>query len=254
MLNRPKTLMGEGRSRYRLGFTLSEVLITLVIIGIVAAITIPTLYASYKKKQYVVQLKRDYGILTNGFKKILADNGVTRVSDTTLWTTIDSGGNCPDECLKELEKTFVTLKKFKRDTNRNIDKIKYKNLSRPGEEELSYWGRILLADGSIFYLQLRKTPDLAYAANGNPGSLGAINVDVNGAAPPNTWGRDLFRFVLFDDGSIVGQNSGKFKSWFPGYHYWKTTTNSEERCSTKEPSYGTGCSGRIMDENWEMTY
>ena len=34
------------------GFTLAEVLITLGIIGVVAALTIPTLMTNYKKKQY----------------------------------------------------------------------------------------------------------------------------------------------------------------------------------------------------------
>lgn len=42
------------------GFTLAEVLITLSIIGIVAAITIPTLISTYRKKQLEAQVKVTY--------------------------------------------------------------------------------------------------------------------------------------------------------------------------------------------------
>ena len=41
-------------------FTLAEVLITLGIIGIVAAMTLPTLIGKYQKKQTVTQLKKSY--------------------------------------------------------------------------------------------------------------------------------------------------------------------------------------------------
>ena len=41
-------------------FTLAEVLITLGIIGIVAAMTLPTLIGKYQKKQTVTQLKKAY--------------------------------------------------------------------------------------------------------------------------------------------------------------------------------------------------
>ena len=40
------------------GFTLAEVLITLGIIGVVAALTLPSLITNYQKKQIVAQLKK----------------------------------------------------------------------------------------------------------------------------------------------------------------------------------------------------
>ena len=41
---------------YEKSFTLAEVLITLGIIGVVAAMTIPTLISNYQKKEYVARL------------------------------------------------------------------------------------------------------------------------------------------------------------------------------------------------------
>lgn len=40
------------------GFTLSEVLITLGVIGIIAAMTLPVLIGNYKKKETIIKLKK----------------------------------------------------------------------------------------------------------------------------------------------------------------------------------------------------
>lgn len=58
-----------------LGFTLAEVLVTLGIIGIVAALTIPTLVANYRKKVVVSKLKKVYSDLQQAVKLSEADNG-----------------------------------------------------------------------------------------------------------------------------------------------------------------------------------
>ena len=42
------------------GFTLAEVLITLGIIGVVSALTMPALVANYKKQEAVSKLKKSY--------------------------------------------------------------------------------------------------------------------------------------------------------------------------------------------------
>jgi prepilin-type N-terminal cleavage/methylation domain-containing protein len=42
------------------GFTLAEILITLAIIGVVAALTLPVLVKKYQKHQMIVQLKKAY--------------------------------------------------------------------------------------------------------------------------------------------------------------------------------------------------
>ena len=42
------------------GFTLAEVLITLGVIGVVAAMTIPTMITNYEKKQTAIEVKKAY--------------------------------------------------------------------------------------------------------------------------------------------------------------------------------------------------
>lgn len=49
------------------GFTLAEVLITLGIIGVVAAMTLPSLVGKYKEKQHISQVKKAYSVLSQAF-------------------------------------------------------------------------------------------------------------------------------------------------------------------------------------------
>ena len=48
-------------------FTLSEVLITLVVIGIITAITVPVVMANINQEQYKAALRKNYTTLSNAF-------------------------------------------------------------------------------------------------------------------------------------------------------------------------------------------
>ena len=55
-------------------FTLAEVLITLGIIGVVAAITIPTVVAKYQKEETVVKLKKTYSVVNHAILQSIVEN------------------------------------------------------------------------------------------------------------------------------------------------------------------------------------
>ena len=67
-------------------FTLAEVLITLGIIGVVAAMTLPSLTKKYQDKIMLTQVKRAYSDLENALKMYAAQNScsdITCISDTS---------------------------------------------------------------------------------------------------------------------------------------------------------------------------
>ena len=57
------------------GFTLAEVLITLGIIGIVAALTIPTLISKYQERVTITRLKESYSMLAQAYQFGVNGNG-----------------------------------------------------------------------------------------------------------------------------------------------------------------------------------
>ena len=56
-------------------FTLAEVLITLVIIGVIAAITVPVLSANYKSQETVSRLKKAFSTIQQSTYKIALAEG-----------------------------------------------------------------------------------------------------------------------------------------------------------------------------------
>lgn len=67
--------------KLKLGFTLAEVLITLGIIGIVAAITIPNLITNYQKHVTVTKLQRAISVLNQAYKLSFDEVGEPSVSE-----------------------------------------------------------------------------------------------------------------------------------------------------------------------------
>ncbi len=80
VFNRRCCLSMFGTNCYA-AFTLSEVLITLGIIGIVAALTIPTLISNMQEMYFHAKWKECYAILNNAFKMTVAENPGMNVKD-----------------------------------------------------------------------------------------------------------------------------------------------------------------------------
>lgn len=73
-------------------FTLAEVLITLGIIGIVAALTLPALNQHYKRQEVETRLQKFYSTMNQALKQSELDNG-----DFTTWEyNIKSNGRDND--------------------------------------------------------------------------------------------------------------------------------------------------------------
>ena len=64
----------ECAGKNKWAFTLAEVLITLGIIGVVAAMTLPTLIQKYQEKVTVNKLKKMYSVLSQAYNLYRIDN------------------------------------------------------------------------------------------------------------------------------------------------------------------------------------
>ena len=236
--------LGEGKKKA--AFTLAEVLITLGIIGVVAALTLPTLIANYQKKVYVNQLKKSVSVLSNGFKLMMGHDGVTELKDTTAFSGMlvedkcNNGGGgtnnlLTDECrsMKEgLESVFSGIQ-FVPCNGKLPQNLNGGNDVANGLRRKSTSTCIQFPDGSeIIHFSAKKT--------GN--NIGII-VDLNGAKNPNTVGRDIFWLYVNNNGHITG-SYGEEES-----KNWRTTTDSRYKCEMDGTSLGYGCAGRVLEED-----
>ena len=66
------------------GFTLAEVLVTLGIIGVVSAMTIPSLVKNYQRQVYVTQLRKVYNEVGQAVQTFMTDNRLVSMSESRL--------------------------------------------------------------------------------------------------------------------------------------------------------------------------
>lgn len=260
------------------GFTLAEVLITLGIIGVVAAMTLPTLIQNYQKKTYIEGLKVGISILEQGFKAAMADDGVDDLADTTLWKNCD-GTDIPysspewrNKCQPELSKYFKGIKfesvpdmqalgdttniTTNTDTCRKLVGKTNKWYYLNDKSKCRGWKNIAvtLANGM--------RADMIVGSEGVSYNAGTITaLDVNGGKAPNTWGRDTFYLVILKDGRVVGHYSKAIAEAYAKYNNKDITsviesfkTQREAKCNNTTTEEGIACSGRVIDEGWVMNY
>ena len=237
----------EAKNIYHKGFTLAEVLITLGIIGVVAAMTLPALMQNYQKAQAVSQLKKSYAVFQNAVELIRGDYGG---SDMLGMPFVHQQFNHPqyfdlamfaDELSKHLNymergehPTYSTEVKMclPEDTTQH-----YKWAS--GEQQSS-WGVVrhwwTLNDGSC----------LAISSRGNwtwdENTHVLVYIDINGSDKnPNQFGKDTFMFELTHSGKVIPYDG----------------ENGNEDCLSNLSGYrarGLTCARKILKDGWQMKH
>ena len=187
-----------GNNNRKVGFTLAEVLITLGIIGVVAAMTLPALTAKKQTKELETSLKKNYSIIQQAINKMSYDEG----------GTVKAGNYAPVTFYKPFSKYFNIIKACGIAScvgaeNKEIDGevIKwyidnYKTYSKSRNVATDYFddGQIVLTDGSFYMIE---NPN-------NSTNYLFITVDVNGYnKKPNAWGHDLFTFEITKTGKFL---------------------------------------------------
>ena len=212
-------------------FTLAEVLITLGIIGVVAAMTLPTLIAKYQERVLVTSAKKGYSILLNALNKWNANNDITGEYVTFFTSGEDSDLNKEFSKLLNSINVCVSTSEVEKKCGGSYDIKQYKKLNNGnGQTQTATWFnayRIILADGMFINITRRTAVDndciytyISYDrdADGNyikdsakevsTPTCGWINIDTNGLKPPNQVGRDVFRLNIMKEKISANSDNG----------------------------------------------
>ncbi len=273
------------------GFTLSEVLITLGIIGVVGAMTIPTLLNNYKQRMWISTLKYDYALLNEGFRRMLATEGVDRFEMTNFFQEIK---DCTDRSCSN-EEDGAIHDKYMKMYFKSFEEVSYQKQvdeDWPAGSKLyphetcekfvgrgSAWyvlndphdkGRCMglrqavyrLANGSTIRMAIfsSQAGDVPNPTTPLTSMVGQLTIDTNANNGPNILGRDAFMFVLGQNGILYPYYCREYAEYFASQgkditgYYWKY--GADVACGTTKGvgSVGQGCAARIMDEGWKMTY
>ncbi len=215
-------------------FTLAEVLITLGVIGIVAAMTLPTVINNKRNKELETAFKRSYTVISQALNMYQAETGERLTSEDLgfheLKPILMKYMNVIDDCGWGTESNGSSCIPNYQDPEKN-SKI-YKNLKGNNTINLNLFddGQFVLNDGSLILVE-------------NSGSIVNdqkrvfISVDVNGYNKnPNRLGQDLFMFQIDKKGNLLpmGANGTIYYSANDAYCYVPSTSGmSGASCTIK---------------------
>ncbi len=187
-------------------FTLSEVLITIGIIGVIAAITMPVLINKYQDYLAINKVKKWYSMTNQAILMSINDNGYL-----DEWQVTDGMSSQSANDLAKYIKPYLNIVK---DCGTSTDVAcavygegyKFYELNQGAlvtvdAETSSKFYKIILSDGSHIFF--RGTPN-SYCKGTNTEIVGpvcgAIFVDINGNNKPNIVGKDIFGANLVKTG------------------------------------------------------
>ena len=229
----------------RAAFTLAEVLITLGIIGVVAAMTIPGMIVKHQKQVTAKRLEQTYSILYQAVNHAQADYG-----DISSWgmvgsTSIDQDNptQVQDLITSFADKYLVPYLKL------TSSPLYSNNIARQGYVYPKTKDGRSYSFNNAYILELPNSSTLfiAYNMSGiqNIYTLPIIFVDINGKQGPNIVGRDFFMF------SFDGADTMKLLP--AGYSFNRDTLKDycAEHTSGREYE-NLYCTALIMFDGWEI--
>lgn len=177
-------------------FTLAEVLVTLMIIGVIAAMTIPTLNMNTKKNEYVAGCLKAYSILSQAVNRMKVDLGP--VGFGTKW-------NNPEEFWKTFSVQLNTAKVCAKDEKGcnwpGIPKQLQGNAHLKSFDGYAY--NLVTTDGMTYNFSTTDCAGKGLSTERQNNCIGRFVVDVNGFKGPNRVGNDIFSFCLIKGEGIV---------------------------------------------------
>ena len=229
--------------KFNKAFTLAEVLITLGIIGVVAALTIPNLINNYTHKRNINAWKKAYATFTQVAKQISYDYDVDTFEDAIRLQEVDDNltpsGNVVTQPVINLLSRYFSNTNFTCNGNCNgrngwncdgilvekyvSGKTGYKYLNGV---DAGYW--VLGYHPTV----CAQTPAFTFALDTNTSSYGRISVDVNGKKPPNTIGIDIFTLNMNNLNEVI---PGGGKNYYSSNNFAcdKNATQGGPACSKK---------------------
>ncbi len=221
-------------------FTLAEVLITLAIIGIVAALTMPTILAKYRQQVALTKLKKAYSEISQAFKMAEVDYGSCESWD---YGTAFDGQSAVNFMNKYLAPYLNVVK------NCGTDKGCWNGdaYSLSGIKNGTY------GDSSVDAAKI--IVNSGYTIGITSGGY-YVNVQINLNGPKGADKAVMGKELFFGTLNSTTDNGARYKCQFIGHGLWRTEDdiiNSENGCSDNGTrGAGMNCLGLIIHDGWKF--
>ena len=201
-------------------FTLAEVLITLGIIGVVAAMTMPSLMQNYKRQQATARIKKFVSVINQAL--ISAENDLGPREDWVIEGDASTEGNSDYayNFLNTYIKPYI-----------KSDDIEKRRLFGMNMATLRF------VDGSQMSVKVGACYDIFY--------------DINGEKGPNEKGRDIFVFILCKNGGC-NFNSNQVRGFYCAPTGQQFPTHEQLIDNCKDRNRGSYCTILLEQNGYEF--
>ena len=222
----------------KFGFTMAEVLITLTIIGVVAALVLPTFTSNMQKQKIGPKLAKAVAVFEQAAQSVLDDTQSDSISGAMALCSNDAtelNVLADNDCF-----LYNLGHHIKGEVSTDNDFIL-------GTDGVAY---ILDADGFAEEPTLFPEGDASMFAHENQ-IMANLTININAAGGGNTEGFDIFHFYVMDDGSLIP---------------WGSTRDVEDNRWTTQcarpaaggrpatPEDARYCAGHVLENNLKVEY
>lgn len=224
------------RDKHLLAFTFAETLLAVVIIGIIAAMTIPTLINKYHNDTLQISLKKQYRELEHNLTALQADTFYKSTLQRSILNKKYTEAETVEASAGKFITEFYTLTTDCGTTAQPCFASTYRSISGASAdfECADGYSALLKGGAAICIVPASDTVDKA-----------RVVIDTNGTGAPNIGGRDMFDFYIYNNFSIDEISPADIKN--------NTGRNTVNAKCTSSPT-GQGCLSRLIENNWEMNY
>ena len=236
------------------GFTLAEVLITLGIIGVIAALTAPALIQDAGSAKVGPTLAKAVTTLELANQNMLSATDAPSIKASPIGVNDDN-------------KYIEGLSDYMKVTPYTDSGTKYSSLLKNYNGAGWFTGAPIAArvhlsvamqnsnyamtkDGLLYVIHLA-------AGNSNEPAnrqlAGYVFIDINGKTKPNRLGKDAFAFIMMGDGTVkpIGGNQWSTSDSQNQSHNWQ---NGTDKCNETEVTSGWSCAGSIFENGLKVIY
>lgn len=181
----------------------AEIMITMGILGIVATHILPVVYSEFQRSLTMIKLQKEYAVFFTGIDSAIKENG-----SPDNWGLIGAGDATGLSNLNVVVSQYFRLNKNCNAAEGCFPDTNYKNMKGIDNPVVlnddTGYTKFRLADGtSVALTQLDETCNLDWGDTEKLQHVcGEILLDINGNSGPNTYGKDLFGFILTKYGLV----------------------------------------------------
>lgn len=273
----------------KFGFTLAEVLLTLSIVGVLAAVTIPGVVSSSSNDANAARLAVTVSNIENAMHSMIATEGASNLYGTSAWGVAQNAGKAlgHSEAGKDFDSAnipafvgylgqYLAINGFQKkasgyiyEDNGGIKKLPSSSDYKEGDKVFPPgFGAcfpIELKNGALMHVRIYPKGDgeakdkQKIIENGGSlySSAADVFIDVNGKQKPNTVGRDIFNFALGSDGVLypAGSIDVSVHDNYSSTETWDNESAATFACTdTKKVNSGWGCTARLISNGYKFDY